>query len=104
MIDLDSENPKVANKNGDPIPIFEYSNAEVQNQKAQTFIVRGSSRKEKIDLNMDLICYMLHGNSLRVWTDDDHDSLEYVLEDDPKITDITLMDENTFFFKKNVRK
>jgi hypothetical protein len=73
MIDLDSNQPRVANKEGKALPLFEYTHEEVNHESAQSFHVRGSSHKEKINLNKCLICYMLHGTKLRVWTDDDDD-------------------------------
>ena len=55
------------------------------------FLVRGSSKKEKIDFNQDLICYILHGTSLRVWRDDADDTLEYVLDNkDAEVKDIAI--------------
>ena len=33
------------------------------------FHVRSSSKKEKINMNEILICYMLHGTNLFAWSD-----------------------------------
>ena len=57
-IDLDSPDPRLQG------PIFEYGFDLVGAKLLQSFHVRGSSKKEKINLNKVLICYMMHGNSL----------------------------------------
>jgi hypothetical protein len=65
-IDLDHDNPMI---NG---PILRYSYDLVgENYESclKGFHVRGSSKKEKINLNEILIFYMLHGTDLWSWSD-----------------------------------
>lgn len=57
-IDLDSPDPRLQG------PVFEYSFDLVDGKLLQSFHVRGSSKKEKINLNKVLICYMMHGTTL----------------------------------------
>ena len=60
-IDLDSADPVV---NG---PIFKYSMNQVNNSTITSFHVRGSSAKEKINLNKQLMIYVMHGHHLYGW-------------------------------------
>lgn len=61
-IDLDSHYPLVEK------PILRYSFDQVKAQKPKGFHVRGSSRKEKINLNKQLMCFMMHETDLWGWT------------------------------------
>ena len=65
-LDLDDDNPML---NG---PILRYSYSKVGGEYSSVlkgFHVRGSSKKEKINLNEILIFYMLHGTNLWSWSD-----------------------------------
>ena len=64
-IDLDSPYPLVVG------PILRYSFEKVSSFPAKGFHVRGSSRKEKINLNKQLMCFMMHGTDLWGWTGSD---------------------------------
>lgn len=61
-IDLDHANPIL---NG---PLIKYSRAQVNDQLITGFHVRGSSHKEKINLNKSLIMYVMHGTDLYGWS------------------------------------
>jgi len=73
-INLDSDDPVVEGPN------FEYSTQDLDgpNNEINAFHVRGSSAKEKINLNKDLICYMMHGTNLYAWTDNGNNVIEKV--------------------------
>jgi hypothetical protein len=60
-IDLDDENPVIED------PICAYSLESVDYEEAKSFHVRGSSEKEKINQNKQLMCFMIHGSKLYVW-------------------------------------
>ena len=65
-LDLDDDNPMI---NG---PILRYPYNKVGGEYTSVlkgFHVRGSSKKEKINLNEILIFYMLHGTDLWSWSD-----------------------------------
>jgi hypothetical protein len=64
-IDLDSDDPYVEG------PILKYSFDTVQSKLAKGFHVRGSSRKEKINLNKQLLIFILHGTDLWGWNSKD---------------------------------
>jgi len=70
-IDLDKAYPTVEG------PIFKYSWDAVDSFCCEgamlAFHCRSSSKKEKINLNEILICYMLHGTNLYMWADDGKD-------------------------------
>lgn len=59
-IDLDDPNPRLRS-------LFKYSFDEVNDEAVTAFHCRGSSHKEKINLNKALIIYILHGNQLMSW-------------------------------------
>ena len=59
-IDLDSSDPRIK-------CIHSYPFSEVGGKKIVNFHCRGSSHKEKINLNQLLVCYMLHGDDLYCW-------------------------------------
>jgi hypothetical protein len=44
--------------------IFEYPFASVGGKAVTSFHARGSSEKEKIDLNKKLLLFMMHGSEL----------------------------------------
>lgn len=60
-IDLDSSEPKL---NG---PIVRYSFDHVDDEPLKGFHARGSSHKEKINLNKSLMFFMIHGDTLWAW-------------------------------------
>ena len=65
-LDLDDDNPMIEG------PILRYSFKKVGGDypsEIKGFHVRGSSKKEKINLNEILIFYMLHGTDLWSWSD-----------------------------------
>ena len=60
-INLDSANPMLEG------PILKYPFSDVDDKQISSFHVRGSSSKEKVNLNKGLICFMLHGENLYGW-------------------------------------
>jgi len=65
-MDLDDDNPTIMG------PILQYPFSVLGDTKTSMmtgFHVRGSSIKEKINLNEITICYMLHGENLWMWAD-----------------------------------
>lgn len=60
-IDLDSTEPYLKG------PLLQYTFESVKNEPLVGFQVRSSSRKEKINLNKALICFMMHKNILYGW-------------------------------------
>ena len=60
-IDLDAREPFLIG------PILRYSFQEVNNDELKSFHVRGSSKKEKINLNKQLMIFVMHGNTLYNW-------------------------------------
>jgi hypothetical protein len=60
-IDLDSPDPVIVG------PLLKYPFAKVDSNKVTGFHTRGSSRKEKINLNKQTMCFMLHGEILVGW-------------------------------------
>lgn len=60
-IDLDSSDPLISK------PILSYSFSEVESEHVNGFHARGSSRKEKINLNKQTMVFMLHGKKLVAW-------------------------------------
>ena len=68
FIDLDLPYPTVEG------PLFQYPWDAVNSFNCDSSMIafhcRSSSKKEKINLNEILICYMLHGPNLYMWADD----------------------------------
>ena len=60
-INLDSSDPRVKE------PIFKYSFDDVGGSLLKGFHVRGSSVKEKINLNKKLMLFMQHESTLWAW-------------------------------------
>ena len=65
QINLDSEDPRINS------PIFKYSFDDVDGTLLNGFHARGSSSKEKINLNKRLIIFMQHGSTLWAWKQGD---------------------------------
>ena len=61
-VNLDHENPKL-------LSLFKYPMSSVKSKLVIDMHVRGSSSKEKINLNKVLMCFMLHENELYAWKD-----------------------------------
>ena len=64
-IDLDSAQPFLSG------PFLHYTAEDVEDMPLTGFQVRASSRKEKINLNRALICFLMHGNVLYGWCESD---------------------------------
>jgi hypothetical protein len=60
-IDLDAREPYLIG------PILKYSFEDVERGELMSFHVRGSSKKEKINLNKQLMVFMIHGKTLYNW-------------------------------------
>jgi len=83
-IDLDSSDPVLHG------PLLTYSFSRVKDERIVDFHVRGSSHKEKINLNKVLMVYVLHGTSLYGWIEGDElkliahnaSNLYYLSDDD----------------------
>ena len=61
------------------------------------FHVRGSSSKEKINLNEILICYMLHGTNLWMWADNGQ-CLEPKKINDAPASNLYYLSDREFFY------
>ena len=59
--------------------------------------VRGSSSKEKINLNEILICYMLHGTNLWMWADNGQ-CLEPKKINDAPASNLYYLSDREFFY------
>ena len=77
--------------------MFRYSHAQVKNKQINAFHARGSSAKEKINLNKVLICYMMHGTSLYIWTNNGMEDLELVSN---HASNLYYMSDDVVFFMK----
>lgn len=64
-LDLDSSDPQIQG------PILKYPFEKVQGKQIKGIHVRGSSRKEKINLNKNLMIFILHGSDLWGWNSKD---------------------------------
>jgi hypothetical protein len=58
---MDDEDPRITS------PIFKYSFDDVDGALLNGFHARGSSSKEKINLNKRLMIFMQHGSTLWAW-------------------------------------
>ena len=59
--------------------------------------MRGSSKKEKINLIKVLMCYMMHGKTIYCWTDNGDNILETI---SINASNLYYMSDDTFFFLK----
>jgi hypothetical protein len=87
-IDLDDPNPRLRS-------LFRYSFDEVGGQAVQAFHCRGSSHKEKINLNEMLVVYLLHGTDLYYWVQG-NEKLQLVEHD---ATNLYYMSDNVLFYQ-----
>lgn len=87
-VDLDDDNPKIN-------LVFSYPRQRVRNKALINFHVRGSSAKEKINLNESLMCFMLHGTTLFVW----REGKEHIDKIDETVDNMYYLSDKFFFYK-----
>ena len=97
----------IINKKANPYDvsnyILQYSEDKVDKQPFKQLLVRGSSQKDKINFNENLMVFFLHGNKLFYWTrmpHNDKDNLTLMRT----ITSKTLYPKNDscFFFRQDL--
>lgn len=87
-IDLDDPNPRLRS-------ILKYSFEEVDSQAVEAFHCRGSSRKERVDLNEMLVVYLMHGTDLYYWVQGN--SKLQLIDRDAK--NLYYMSDNVLFYQ-----
>jgi hypothetical protein len=87
QVDLDDPNPRLRS-------IHRYTFDEVHGNQVNAFHCRGSSHKEKVDLNEKLVIYIMHGNDLYCWVQGNK-KLDLV---DSYCSHLYYMSDNTMFY------
>ena len=107
MLDLDSINTGegvVKESNYRFQEILQYPAADVEDKSLKSIFVRGSSRKEVIQLNQKLIIFLQHEEKLFAWVDGGEKRLVCV---NPKYSvgitskELVIQDDNRFWFQQN---
>jgi hypothetical protein len=75
-------------------PIFEYSFKRVDKKKCTSFHVRGSSAKEKVNLNKKLMIFMMHEDTLYGWIEEEKDLKEIA----KNASNLYYLSDDAFFF------
>ena len=88
QINLDDLNPKLKT-------VLTYKFSEVDSNQVQGFHVRGSSAKERINLNKVMMCYILHGSDMFVY----HKSLKTVTLIDKRASNMYYLSDDVIFYK-----
>lgn len=76
--------------------VFEYSFETVESKKILGFYVRGSSSKEKIDMNKTLQIFILHDSDLWLWKSE---NIEKILEG---VSNIKRFSDDEIFFQQEL--
>lgn len=89
QINLDSSDPYVRSE-------FRYSMNSVEHQKVRGFHVRGSSHKEKINISDMLVAYIMHGDTLWCYVQNN----KKLVQVDTNAYNLYYLSDNTVFYTK----
>ena len=79
--------------------MLEYDFYEVDSEELNSFHVRSSSVKERINLNKNLFAFMLHGTKLVVWRGIEGMSIEVV---DHNVHNFTFENDEVIYYMRTV--